>query len=259
MPTRRNLFDLTGHVSVITGGNGGIGLGMARALADAGAAVALWGRNQAKTADAVASIRQGGGEAHGFACDVDDEEQVEAAFGATLEQFDHVDSLFANAGVGGSGAHSFIDLPAEEWHRVLRTDLDGVFFTLRAAARHMVERGEGGSLVAVSSVAAIHGQPRGEHYAAAKTGLVGVSRALAVELASKAIRSNVVLPGWTRTAMTERAFAWDRFVERVLPRVPMRRWAEPEDLGGIAVYLASDASRFHTGDTFVIDGGYSIF
>jgi NAD(P)-dependent dehydrogenase (short-subunit alcohol dehydrogenase family) len=138
-------------------------------------------------------------------------------------------------------------------------NLDGAFFTLRAAARHMVDGGHGGALVVTSSLAAISGQPRGEHYAATKGGVIAMMRALAVELARHGVRANAILPGWIDTPMTERTLRWDRFVDKVLPRVPVRRWGGPADFGAIAVYLASDASAYHTGDTFVIDGGYSVF
>jgi len=150
-------------------------------------------------------------------------------------------------------------MTSDEWRRVLRVNLDGAFFTLRAVAKHMVARGGGGSLVVTSSLAAIEGAARGEHYAATKGGVISMVRALAVELARHGIRANAVLPGWIDTPMTERTLRGDPFLARVLPRVPARRWGVPEDFGGIAVYLASDASRYHTGDTFVVDGGYSAF
>jgi hypothetical protein len=152
-----------------------------------------------------------------------------------------------------------MEMSTEEWKRVTRINLDGAFFTLRAAARHMVGHGQGGSLAVTASLAAISGQPRGEHYAASKGGVISMMRALAVELARHRIRANAILPGWIETAMTEKALHWDKFVEKVLPRVPLRRWGVPADFGAIAVYLASDASGYHTGDTFLIDGGYSLF
>ena len=142
---------------------------------------------------------------------------------------------------------------------MISVNLDGAFFTLRAAVRHMTQREGGGSLVVTASLAAVSGQARGEHYAATKGGLIAMMKALAVEFARNGVRANAILPGWIDTPMTERALHWDRFVERVLPRVPVRRWGVPEDFGGIAVYLTSDASAYHTGDTFVIDGGYAIF
>ncbi len=253
-------FDLTGKVALVTGGNGGIGLGMADALAAAGAGVAIWGRSEAKNAAAAARLERHGRPVLALSCDVADEGAVERAFAETVARLGRVDACFANAGVAGSrDVRSFMELSTAEWRRVLAVNLDGAFFTLRAAARHMAARGDGGSLVVTSSLAAISGQARGEHYAATKGALIAMVRALAVELARHRVRANAILPGWIETEMTERLLRGDRFVERVLPRVPMRRWGAPEDLGGIAVYLASDASAYHTADTFLIDGGYAVF
>ena len=253
-------FDLTGKTALITGGNSGIGLGMADALAASGAGVAIWGTSAAKNAAAAKQLEAHGGRVQTLECDVADEAAVERCFARTVETFGRVDACFANAGVSGrSGGQSFTEMSTEEWRRVMSVNLDGVFFTLRAAARHMTGRDGGGSLVVTSSLAAISGQARGEHYAATKGAVIAMMKALAVEFARHGVRANAILPGWIETAMTERALHWDRFVERVLPRVPVRRWGVPEDFGAIAVYLTSDASAYHTGDTFVIDGGYAIF
>ncbi|HLG01532.1 MAG TPA: SDR family NAD(P)-dependent oxidoreductase [Acidimicrobiia bacterium] len=251
-------FDLTGKVALVTGGNSGIGLGMADALAQAGAGVCVWGTSAEKNAAAADQLAAHGTTVHTVVCDVGDEDAVERGFAETVERLGRVDACFANAGVAGM-VSSFVEMSTEEWRRVMRVNLDGAFFTLRAAARHMTERGDGGSLVVTSSLAAIEGQPRGEHYAATKGALVSMTRALAVELARVGVRANAVLPGWIETPMADPLLNWDRFRERVLPRVPLRRWGEPGDLGGIAVYLASDASSYHTGDLILIDGGYSIF
>jgi NAD(P)-dependent dehydrogenase (short-subunit alcohol dehydrogenase family) len=253
-------FDLTGKVALITGGNSGIGLGMAEALAAAGAGVCIWGTNEAKNAAAAKKLGEHGGRVLALACDVADEAAVEGAFAETLRAFGRVDACFATAGVSGrAGNQSFAEMTTAEWRRVMSVNLDGAFFTLRAAVRHMTQREGGGSLVVTSSLAAISGQARGEHYAATKGAVIAMMKALAVEFARHGVRANAILPGWIETAMTERALHWDRFVERVLPRVPARRWGVPDDFGAIAVYLASDASAYHTGDTFVIDGGYAIF
>jgi NAD(P)-dependent dehydrogenase (short-subunit alcohol dehydrogenase family) len=252
------LFDLTGRVALVTGGNSGIGLGMAHALAEHGADVAIWGTNAAKNAGAAEQLRAHGGRVVDLVCDVGDQAAVQEAFATTLDALGRVDSCFANAGVSGAG-QAFLDMTADEWHRVMRVNLDGAFFTLQEATRHMVARGGGGSLVVTTSGSSVQGQPRGEHYGASKAAVVALARAIGVEHARHGIRANAILPGWIDTPMTEGALGWDRFVDKVLPRVPLRRWGEPGDFGGVAVYLASDASRYHTGDTFVIDGGYLIF
>ncbi len=253
-----DLFDLTGHVALVTGGNSGIGLGMADGLARSGADVAIWGTNESKNTAAAQQLAKHGTRVVAFKCDVGDESEVETAFAATLEALGRVDSCFANAGVGGAAA-SFAEMSMDEWRRVLRVNLDGVFLTLRAAARHMIERGDGGSMVTTASLAAIEGQPRGQHYAATKGGVISMTKALAVELARYKIRANAILPGWIETPMTDGVLAWDRFRDKVLPRVPARRWGEPSDFAAVAVYLASPASAYQTGDTLILDGGYSIF
>jgi NAD(P)-dependent dehydrogenase (short-subunit alcohol dehydrogenase family) len=253
-------FDLTGKVALVTGGNSGIGLGMARAVAEAGADVAIWGTNAAKNAAAKAELARTGRKIVALECDVGDEAAVERCFAQTLAQLGRVDGCFANAGVSGrAGAKSFAQMETAEWHRVLKVNLDGAFYTFRAAARHMVERGGGGALVGTASLAAIEGAARSEHYAATKGGLISMIRALAVEFARYGVRANAILPGWIETNMTANAIGNEKFAANVLPRIPMRRWGEGGDFGGIAVYLMSSASSYHTGDTFLIDGGYALF
>jgi len=252
-------FDLSGKVALITGGNSGIGLGMARAIAEAGADVAIWGTNADKNKAAAAALAASGRRVLALECDVAEEAAVEAAMAATLKALGRIDGCFANAGVSGRGSRSFLELTAEEWHRVLKVNLDGAFYTFRAAARHMIARGGGGALIGTASLAAIEGAARNEHYAATKGGLISMLRALAVELARHGIRANAILPGWIETDMTATAIANPKFSGNVLPRIPMRRWGSGDDFGGIAVYLMSDASRYHTGDTFLIDGGYALF
>ena len=253
-------FNLQGKVALVTGGNSGIGLGMARALAQAGASVAIWGTSEQKNEAARAELAALGVPVLALHCDVGDEVGVDAAFAQTVETLGRVDACFANAGVSGKGgAPSFTQMSTEEWNRVMRVNLDGAFFTLRAAARHMVARGGGGSLVGTASLAAIEGAARSEHYAATKGGLVSMMRALTVEFARYGIRANSILPGWIETDMTAKSIGNDKFAANVMPRIPMRRWGKGDDFGGIAVYLSSDASTYHTGDTFLIDGGYALF
>jgi NAD(P)-dependent dehydrogenase (short-subunit alcohol dehydrogenase family) len=253
-------FDLTGKTAIVTGGNSGIGLGMAESLARAGAAVCIWGTNEEKSAIALGRLHATGAKSMALRCDVSDEAAVERAFADTVSGLGGVDACFVNAGVSGRGAAgSFMEMTTAEWRRVLAVNLDGAFFTLRAAARHMTARGAGGSMAVTASLAALEGSPLSAHYAASKGAMLSVMRALAVGLARHKIRVNAIVPGWIDTPMTEKAVHGDAFMTRVLPRVPARRWGTGDDFGGIAVYLASDASSYHTGDTFVIDGGYAIF
>jgi NAD(P)-dependent dehydrogenase (short-subunit alcohol dehydrogenase family) len=251
-------FDLRGKVALVTGGNGGIGLGMAEALAEAGADVCVWGRDADKNKAAESKLQLYGQRALALQCDISDEKQVDECFAQTTKELGRVDACFANAGIGQIGT-PFHEMSIKEWRKVFGINMDGVFFTFRSAIRHMLERGEGGSLVVTSSLSANYGMPTGEHYAATKAGVVAIIRALAVEYARYKIRANAVLPGWIETDMTSPLFAYDKFKETVIPRIPQRRWGVPADFGPIAVYFASDSSEYHSGDTVVIDGGYSCF
>ena len=255
-------FDLTGKVALVTGGNRGIGLGMARALAQAGADVVIWGSNAGHNRNAEGELQKTGRRVLAQQVDVADEAAVVAALAEAVDKLGRVDCVIANAGIGG-GAPSFSEMSVETWRRVLAVNLDGVFFTCREACKHMSARARagspGGSVVVTASLAAIEGAARNEAYAATKGGVISMMKAIAVEHARYGVRANAILPGWIATDMTAGAQENPAFAERVIPRVPARRWGEPEDFGGIAVYLASDASAYHSGDTFVIDGGYSIF
>ncbi len=255
-------FNLTGRVALITGGNGGIGLGMARGLLEAGAEVSIWGTNPEKNERALAELTDIGPRASAFLCDVSDEQAVDAAFTATLEKHGRVDGCFANAGIGGRGT-GFDDMTREEWDTIIGVNQTGVFHTFRAAARHMRERAEAGDpfgrLVGTASLAAISGQARGEHYAAAKGGLISMIKALAVEYARYGVTAHTLLPGWIETDMTQGAFGNEKFVANVKKRIPVRRWGEPADFAAIAIYIMSTASGYHTAETFLIDGGYAAF
>jgi len=257
-----NLFDLTGKVALITGGNGGIGLGMAEGLALHGAKVVIWGTNEEKNARAIERLKKWGGAVRSARVDVADETAVKAGIDNVLAEFGRLDAAVANAGISISRKNLF-DISLEDFRRMEDVNLHGVLFTLREAARHMVERSKvgdaGGSLVAVASTAPIHGAARNEHYGATKGAVVSMCRAMAVELGRYKIRVNSVCPGWVRSEMTAGAQGWDKFNENVISRVPIGGWGDGEDFAAIAVYLASAASRFHTGDTIVIDGGYTIY
>ena len=256
-------FDLTGKVALVTGGNGGIGLGMARGMAQAGADVAIWGTNEEKNAAAVEALSADtNGKVHSWKVNVADEAAVTDAFNQTVAHFGRVDSVFANAGIGKL-AGNFAEMDTQAYRDVLAVNLDGVFFTLRAAAAHMVERAKngdaGGSLVGVASLAAIEGAASNQHYAATKGAVISMIKSIAVEHGRYGVRANSILPGWIATDMTEGAQNSDVFETKVISRVPAKRWGTPEDFSGVAVYLASDASAYHSGDSFIIDGAYTIF
>ncbi len=257
-----SLFDLSGKVALVTGGNNGIGLGMAEGLAQHGAAVVIWGTNTSRNAEAADRIRSHGGEVRHAQVDVSDEAAVAAAMQAIVDEFGRIDQAIANAGISIS-RKSVFDITEDDFRRIEAVNVHGVLFTLREAARHMIVRHEsgdsGGSLIGISSTSAIHGAARNEHYAATKGAVVTMVRALAVELARYGITANSVLPGWTRSGMTAGLQEWDKFNDAVIGRVPMGDWLDGSDFAAIAVYFASRGARHHTGDTVVIDGGYTIF
>lgn len=253
-----SLFDLTGHVALVTGGNSGIGLGMADALAAHGAAVAIWGTNPVKNAAAAEQLRAHGGPVLDLICDVGDQDAVIASMRATADALGSVDSCFVNAGVGGR-APSFVEMTDQEWHRVLRVNLDGAFYTAQEAVKQMVAQGTGGSVVFTSSGSAHFGQQRGQHYAGSKGAVISMMKGIAVEHARHGIRCNAVMPGWVESEMTAPAMEWAKLSANVVQRTPMRRWGVPADFGPIAVYLACGASNWHTGDVITIDGGYYSF
>lgn len=251
------IHDLRGQVAVVTGGNGGIGLGFAEGCARAGAAVAVWARNAEKSAQAVETIAAHGVDAIAVTCDVADEASVAGAVTDTVERLGRIDICVANAGTSGSGALQ--DLTLEEWRRVMAVNLDGAFLTMRDCARRMIDQGDGGAIVAISSTSAIHGAQFNPHYGASKTALLGLVRASAVGLARHGIRVNAVLPGWTRTELAEGGYQDDRFREATTKRTPVRRWASGEDYQALAAYLCDRSVSWHTGDQIVADGGYTIF
>ncbi len=256
-------FDLSGKVCVVTGGNKGIGLGMVAALAASNADVVIWGRKEAdndaavKKADAL-----GTGKIKAWKVDVGEEAEVIKGMKEAEEEFGRIDCCIANAGVG-RGAANFHEMTLETWRYNQRINSEGAFFTLREAGKSMVARAKagdpGGSLVGTASLAGIEGAARNEAYGHTKGGLIAMMNAIATEYGRYGIRGNSILPGWIATDMTEGAQGNEAFQTKVISRVPARRWGEPEDFGGIAVYLASDASRYHSGDTLIVDGGYAKF
>ncbi|HYD89688.1 MAG TPA: SDR family oxidoreductase [Vitreimonas sp.] len=255
-------FNLTGKVALVTGGNGGIGLGMAEALAQAGASVEIWGTNPEKNGRALERLKAHGTKVHARIVDVSTEANVVAGFNETLSTFGRVDACFANAGVSNRWK-SFLDIGGEDYRRVMAINLDGMIWTMREACRHMKARAEagdpGGSIAAVASLGALFGAARNQDYTATKAAIIAVTNGIAVEFARYGVRANSILPGWIATEMTDAAQHNDVFTKNVIARVPFRRWGRPDEFGGIAVYLASDASSFHTGDSILIDGAFSKF
>lgn len=252
------LFDLTGRRALVTGGGSGIGLAMARALAEHGASVALWGRRAERVRAAADELTATGAVAHAQQVDVSDEAAVAEGVRETVALLGGLDVVVVNAGLGVPLA-PLVDTTAADYRTVMDTNLDGAFWTLRETARVLVEQGTGGSVVAVASLAAISGAARNHAYGASKAGLTAFVRSAAVELARHGIRVNGVLPGWTATDMTSAAQSSPVFTDRVISRVPMGRWGRPEEFGGVAVYLAADASSYQTGTTVLVDGGYAVF
>jgi NAD(P)-dependent dehydrogenase (short-subunit alcohol dehydrogenase family) len=252
------MSDLSGKVFVITGGNGGIGLGLAEGIAEAGGAVAIWAMNETKNKHAVNFLKDLGIEANSYICDVSNEEDVVRTLASTVRDFGRIDGLFANAGRAGTGTQ-FVDTSLEEWRQVMSVNLDGVFICLKEAAKQLISQGSGGSLVAVSSTSAIHGAAGNEAYGTAKTAVTGLVRALAVSLARYEIRVNCLLPGWTVTELASPAFENDKFREVTTKRTPVRRWADPKEFKEVGAFLADPSQTFHTGQQVCVDGGYTIF
>ena len=254
-------FDLTGKVALVTGGNGGIGLGMAEAMAASGADIVVWGTNADKNTAAEKTLKAYGKRVSTRKVNVADEKEIIDGMAAAVKDMGRIDCVVANAGVGGSSPIQ--EMTTELFRKVHGVNEEGVFWTFREASKHMIERAKNGdangSLVVVASTAGIEGAARNSAYGASKGAVMSMARALAVELARYGIRANSIAPGWIATDMTAGAQESKVFNEKVIPRVPARRWGKPEDFGGIAVYLASDASSYHTGETFVIDGGYTKF
>jgi NAD(P)-dependent dehydrogenase (short-subunit alcohol dehydrogenase family) len=251
------MTDLSGLTAVVTGGNSGIGRAMAVGIAMAGANVAVWARNAERSANAVDEIASHGVKAVAVPCDVTDEAAVAAAMARTVDELGPLGCLVANAGIAESAP--LTEMTLETWHRVLRTNLDGGFLCTREAARRFVAQGTGGSIIVLSSTISRYGGVGQAAYAVSKTGLLGLGRTLAVELARHRVRCNILIPGWTRTGMNADLQADERFMAATAARTPVRRWADPREFHEVAAFLADPTLTFHTGNEVVVDGGYTVF
>ena len=248
-------FDLSGRVAIVTGGNSGIGLGMALGLAEAGASVVIAGRNEAKNAAAVTELQALGGEALAVATDVTIEADCAALVRAAVERFGRLDILVNNAGTNIRKAPQ--DYTAAEWHQVLDTNLTSAFLCSQAAYAPMCRAG-GGKIINTGSMMSIFGAAFAVPYAASKGGMVQMTKALATAWARDNIQVNAVLPGWIDTDLTRQARRQlPKLHDSVLARTPAGRWGSPQDHAGIAVFLASSASDFVTGAAIPVDGGYA--
>jgi 2-deoxy-D-gluconate 3-dehydrogenase len=250
-----NRFDLNGRVAIVTGGNGGIGLAMAKGLAEAGAAVLVAGRSADKNEHAVGEIVAGGGQAASLVADLLDESSGARLVEEAVAGFGRVDILVNNAGINIRKRPE--DYTAEEWHTVLDSNLTSAFFCARAAYPELKRNG-GGKVINIGSIASLFGATHFAAYGASKGGVVQLTKSLAVAWAADNIQVNAILPGWIDTDLTERARAEiPGLNERVLARTPAARWGAPAELAGIAVFLAGGASDFITGAAIPVDGGYS--
>jgi 2-dehydro-3-deoxy-D-gluconate 5-dehydrogenase len=249
------MFDLKGRVAIVTGGNGGIGLGMAKGLAKAGARVVVAARNRDKSSAAVRELKALGSDALAIAVDVTDERSVDALVGETIKQCGRIDILVNNAGINiRKPAH---ELPLEQWQQVIGTNLTSAFVCSRAVYPHM-KRAGGGKIINIGSMLSIFGASFAPAYGASKGGIVQLTKSLAVGWAADNIQVNAVLPGWIDTDLTQQARQQLQGLhERVLARSPSGRWGTSDDFEGIAVFLASAASAFITGTAIAVDGGYS--
>jgi 2-deoxy-D-gluconate 3-dehydrogenase len=244
-------FRLDGKVALVTGGNGGIGKAVALAFRAAGAEVLVTGRSAAKNAELAADL----GDAAVHELDVRDENAVMALVETIRERHGRLDVLVNNAGIGG--AWPLFEMSKDDWHAIVDASLTGSFLCSKHAAKLMIDAGHGGSIINLGSMYSVFGAPRSAAYGAAKTGVLGLTRALAVELGPSGIRVNAILPGWIETAMTKDALGSEIGVE-VRRKTPATRFGDTADLVGPMLFLASDASRFVTGAELAVDGGYHV-
>ena len=250
------LFDLTGKVAIVTGGNGGIGLGMATGLARAGANIAIAARNPDKNAAAVKSLAALGVKAIAVATDVTSSDSLAAMAESVQQQLGGIDILINNAGTNIRKRPE--DLALDEWHEVINTNLSSAFMCSKVCYPFMQQRGAG-KVLNNGSMLSIFGSPWGSAYAASKGGIVQLTKSLATAWAQDNIQVNCFLPGWIDTDLTIRAREEvDGLHDRVLSRTAAGRWGRTDDMQGIAVFLASSASNFVTGTAIPVDGGFSI-
>jgi 2-deoxy-D-gluconate 3-dehydrogenase len=250
------VFDLKGRIAIVTGGNGGIGLGMARGLASAGASIVVAARNAEKSHAAVRELGKLGAEALAVTVDVADEAAVARLVQATLERFGRIDVLVNNAGT--NIRKSLHEYSLDEWHRVMNTNLTSAFLCSREVYPAM-KRAGGGKVINIGSMMSIFGASFSPAYGASKGGIVQLTKSAAIAWAPDNIQVNAVLPGWIDTELTQGARREVQWLhESVLKRTPARRWGTIDDMSGVAVFLASAASDFVTGTAIPVDGGYSI-
>jgi 2-dehydro-3-deoxy-D-gluconate 5-dehydrogenase len=253
---KADLFDLSGKVAVVTGGNGGIGLGMARGLAEAGANIAIVGRNEAKSIAAAADLAKLGVKAISVVADVTDPSAVTAMVGRVGSELGRIDILVNNAGINIRKAPHALSL--DEWDSVIRTNLTSAFLCSQTVHPAMKTAG-GGKIINIGSMMSIFGASFAPAYAASKGGIVQFTRSCAVAWAADNIQVNAVLPGWIDTDLTRRAREQiDGLHDKVLARTPAARWGAIGDFAGIAVFLSSAASDFVTGTAIPVDGGFSV-
>jgi gluconate 5-dehydrogenase len=248
-------FRLDGQVALVTGGSRGLGLQIAEGLGEAGAAVAITARREEGLAQAVRHLSDRGIKAMSTRCDISKNDQVEAAVKQVLEHFEHIDILVNNA--GATWGAPFKDIPFEAWDRVIRVNVDGTYFVSRAVGLHMIERGQGGRIINIASVAGLRGSEPSVMptlpYNTSKGAVVNFTRALAATLAEYNITVNCICPGFFPTKMTAATLA--RSGEQIIKGTPLRRIGGDQDLKGIAVLFASAASSFITGQIIAVDGG----
>jgi NAD(P)-dependent dehydrogenase (short-subunit alcohol dehydrogenase family) len=247
---------------VVTGGNGGIGRGIVQGVTAAGGRAVIWARNQDKASRVVQSFAEAGYDVDAVTFDLEDESGPERAIEQTVSIAGEFDGVFANAGMAGVATKTTA-LDLNSWRSVFKTNVDGTFLCLRDVANYLIDRGKGGSIVAVTSIVRNFGAPREPHYAASKAAITSLVRSLAVELGPHHIRCNALAPGWIDTEMigpgSDFAGAHSEALRiATVARTPVGRWGTPEDLSPIAAYLASPEPHFHTGDVITVDGGYSI-